>query len=71
MGLKKYIFYTNEGFTEDTNHDDTENCQILGWANGINSNVAFENFKEENKFLNSRFNKILCQELFSEKVYYF
>ena len=69
--IRKYIFYTNDGFTQDLSRNEIENCQVLGWANGKNPNDAFENFKKENEFLNSRFNEILCQELFSEKVYNF
>jgi len=32
--MKIYIFYTPEGFTEDENGNDTDNCQILDWQNG-------------------------------------
>lgn len=67
--MKKYIFYTKEGFTEDANLKQTENCQILDWQNGRNAKEAFENFKKENS--NIQFKEICCQELASEKIYYF
>ncbi|MEW6526071.1 MAG: hypothetical protein AB1444_05315 [Spirochaetota bacterium] len=46
--MKTYIFYTSEGFTQDSNFEQTENCQILDWQKGNNEKEAFENFKKEN-----------------------
>jgi len=46
--MRTYIFYTTEGFTEDNNLNQTENCQILDWQKGNNEKEAFENFKKEN-----------------------
>lgn len=46
--MKKYIFYTSEGFTEDNNLEQSENCQVLGWQEGKNEKEAFESFKREN-----------------------
>lgn len=66
--MKKYIFYTSEGFTEDYKFRQTENCQILGWQEGKDEKEAFENFKKEN--LNLKFKEICCQELVDGKVYY-
>lgn len=67
--MKKYIFYTSEGFVEDNNFEQIENCQILGWEEGENEKEAFENFKKEN--LNTEFKETYCQELVNGKVYYF
>ena len=67
--MKKYIFYTSEGFSEDNNLKQTENCQILDWQEGRNEKEAFENFKKENPEI--KFKEILCQELADTKVYYF
>jgi len=67
--MKTYIFYTSEGFTADNNFEQTENCQILDWQKGKNQIEAFEKFKKENKKI--PFKNIKCQELASEKVYYF
>ena len=67
--IRKYIFYTNNGFTQDLSRNEIENCQVLGWANGKNPNNAFENFKKENPNLD--FENICCQELANEKVFYF
>ncbi len=65
--MKKYIFYTLDGFTENKNGQNIENCQILGWQNGKNEKEAFNNFKKEN----SNIENICCQELANEKIYYF
>lgn len=70
--MKKYIFYTANGFTQDLNGSEIENCQILGWSDGINPDNAFNNFKKENRFVkNFNFDDILCQELSSEKTHSF
>ena len=53
------------------NNNQTENCQILGWANGINPDDAFEKLKIEINFENINFDKVSCQELQSGKNYYF
>ncbi len=67
--MKIYIFYTSDGSTKDLNNEDTENCQILGWQNGVDEKDAFKNLKEENPNLD--FENICCQELASEKFFYF
>lgn len=67
--MKKYIFYTSEGFMEDNNLEQVNNCQILDWQEGKNEKEAFVNFKKENP--NIKFKEVCCQELASEKVYYF
>lgn len=74
--MKKYIFYTTEGFTFQPNSEsdmpDVENCQILGWGKGNTSEEAFNDFKKENKLLEkSSFDEVICQELKSDKVFYF
>lgn len=70
--MRLFIFYTNEGFTEDNQHRLTENCQILGWSKGKTSEEAFKNLIKENKYLEEvNFNEIMCQELANERVHYF
>lgn len=32
--MSEYIFYTTEGFTQDPNENNIENCQVLGRAFG-------------------------------------
>ncbi len=67
--MKKYIFYTSDGFTKNQSNNDVENCQILGWQKGRSEKEAFENFKKENPNLDLE--NICCQELANEKVFYF
>ncbi len=70
--LKKYIFYTTEGFTQDLKNNDVENCQIIDWIEGKSPKNAFQNLKKENQFLKQvNFDNIMCQELLSNKVYNF
>jgi len=69
--MKQFIFYTNEGFTEDNQNNPTENCQILGWGKGENSQEAFKNLVKENTYLKEMdFNEVMCQELVDEKIEY-
>ena len=67
--MKKYIFYTIDGFTKDNNLKQKENCQILDWQSGKDEKEAFKKFRKENP--NIGFKNIRCQELVSNKVYYF
>ena len=70
--MKIFIFYTNEGFTEDKHNRLTENCQILGWSEGKTAEEAFEKLLQENEYVKEwNFDNIMCQELVSDKIYYF
>ncbi|MFA5248646.1 MAG: hypothetical protein WC415_05570 [Patescibacteria group bacterium] len=74
--IRNYIFYTTEGFTflpnSKSDVPDVENCQVLGWGNGINAKDAFNDFKKQNRWLkSSKFNEVICAELKDEKTYNF
>jgi hypothetical protein len=49
--MKNFIFFTNEGFTQDPNHKEISNMQILGDASGQNILEAFKNFKQNQSYL--------------------
>mgnify|MGYP006924773943 CR=1 FL=1 len=49
--MSEYIFYTTEGFTQDPNGNDVENCQVLGRAFGKNENDARCNLLKENPWI--------------------
>lgn len=49
--MKQFLFYTDDGFTQDNDGKDIENSQILGWGSGIELNSAMENFKKNHKYL--------------------
>ncbi len=51
MLMKNYLFYTQDGFTYDNSHNQTNNMQLLGSARGKDLNEAFENFKENQSYL--------------------
>lgn len=70
--MKKYIFYTSEGLTQTPDNDDIENCQVIDWAKGKNSEEAFRNMKNESKHLKETdFDEVMCQELVNNKVFHF
>jgi hypothetical protein len=73
---RNYIFYTTEGFTylpgSRCDMPDVENCQVLGWGNGMNAKDALSDFKKQNRWLkSSKFNEVICAELKDEKTYNF
>lgn len=49
--MAEYIFYTTEGFTQDPEGDDVENCQLIGRAFGNNENEAKNNLLKENLWI--------------------
>lgn len=50
--MNEYIFYTTEGFTQDPNGNDIENCQVLGRAFGNNKDEAQDNLLRDNPWIN-------------------
>ena len=49
--MKEYIFFTTDGFTQDQNHKEIHNMQILGSAEGSDILEAFRNFKIAHSYL--------------------
>ena len=49
--MKSYIFFTDEGYTQDSNNKEISNMQILGSADGKDTVEAFKNFKEDHSYL--------------------
>ncbi len=49
--MKEYIIYTTEGFTQDPNGNDIENCQMLGIAKGKDKMEAKVNLIKENPWI--------------------
>lgn len=49
--MKSFIFFTSEGYTQDPNHKDISNMQILGDATGKDILEAFHNFKQNQPYL--------------------
>lgn len=72
MDLKHYIFITTEGyaFKPESNlaEPDVENCQVLGFCDGINKDEAFNNFlKDYNYVKDLGFNEVICYEISQNK----
>ena len=64
--MKKYIFYTTEGFTQAPDGEDIENCQLLGCAYGQDKQEAMDNLLTENPWIKERGfepRKAICAEL--------
>ena len=51
LTMAEYIFYTTEGFTQDPEGEDIENCQLIGRAFGDNKNEARNNLLKENPWI--------------------
>ena len=64
--MKEYIFYTAEGYTQDPNGDDVENCQLMGGAWGDDSHEALQNLLLKNRWIEEHgFDpyEFICREL--------
>lgn len=67
--MKKYIFYTNDGFSQDKNLQNTENCQILGLSQGENVKHAYDNLIKENDYiLSHNYENIMAYEINGELI---
>lgn len=65
--MRNFIFYTSDGFTEDTERQEVDNCQVLGFGKGFNLNAAFLDFKNENSWLQDyNFEEVIAQEIIGE-----
>ncbi len=61
--MRSYMFITNEGFTQDCNHKEIPNMQLLGVADGKDVNEAFYYFKQEHDYLkNFAFKDVIALE---------
>ena len=69
--MSKYIFLTNEGYTDQPNSEsiepDCENAQMLGKVEGKNQEEAFENLLIKYPYLkDSNFEEVYCYQLDDE-----
>lgn len=66
--MNSYIFITSEGYTYQQGSEavepDIENCQVIGFAQGLSEEQAFENMVKENAYLmESTFDELICFQL--------
>ena len=66
--MKNYIFLTSEGYTYQQNSEssesDIDNLQVIGFSEGNNSQMAFENLIKNNEYLlKTKFDEIFCYKL--------
>jgi hypothetical protein len=63
--MKSYIFITTEGYTFQpgsvSSEPDIENCQVIGFAQGMDAQNAFENLVRENAYLlETSLDELIC-----------
>lgn len=68
MEMKSFIFITTEGYTYQPSSEsiepDIDNCQVIGFAKGIDMDDAFKNLLSENRYLlKTPFDEIVGYEL--------
>ena len=68
MKMKKYIFFTTEGYTFQPNslssEPDIENLQVIGFSSGSNQEEAYNNLIKTNDYLlETNFQKTFCYQL--------
>ncbi len=66
--MKSFIFITEEGSTYQPDsylgEPDIDNCQVIGFAQGIDERDAFTNIVKENEYLlETTFDEVICMEL--------
>lgn len=67
--MKKYLFYTTDGFTQDASLQETENCQLLGIGLGNNIEQAFDDFLNENDYIHQQdYEKIMAYEVIGNPI---
>lgn len=70
--MKYYIFLASDGITKTPKDKCIDNLQVLGISRGDSKAAAFDNFINENSFLNnSGFNEIISMELKNDKQSFF
>ena len=67
--MKKYLFYTTDGFTQDASLKETENCQLLGIGLCNNIEQAFDDFLNENDYIHQQdYEKIMAYEVIGNPI---
>ena len=66
--MRSFIFITSEGDTyqpiNKSSEPDIENCQVIGFAEGVDNLNAFENLLRNNPNLyDTTFDEVICLEL--------
>lgn len=67
--MKKYLFYTTDGFTQDFQLRETENCQILGIALGSNIKMAYDKLLKDNNYIvEHNYRHVMAYEVIGEVI---
>lgn len=67
--MKNYLFYTSEGYTYDSLHNEADNMQILGHGVGKNINEAFNHFKQNQSYLSKQaFNNVMAIQTVGDTI---
>lgn len=66
--MENFIFLTDEGYTFQPNSNaetpDIENLQVIGFANGVTADEAYNNLLATHTYLKeTSFNQIFCYKL--------
>ena len=68
--MRRYLFFTNEGFTFDPQMKKARNIQILGDGMGKNVLEAFKNFKHNQSYLTEYgFKAVTALEYIGDMIY--
>lgn len=67
--MKKYIFYTTDGFTQDFQLRETENYQLLGITIGNDVKMAYDTLIKENNFIiDHNYQHIMAYEVIGDVI---
>ncbi len=65
---KKFIVYTDMGYTTDPEGDDVENAQVLGWSEGYTPEHAIACLFDDNPNLEKLHGFVRCGAIAQEVV---
>ena len=67
--MKTYLFYTKEGYTYDNLHNEANNMQILGHADGVDIDEAFNHFKQNQSYISKQaFNNVMAIQTVGDTI---
>jgi len=67
--MKSFIFFTNEGFTQDPKNKEISNMQVLGNGAGDDILEAFKNFKHNQSYLSEfSFTEVIAVEYIGDFI---
>ena len=67
--MKRYVFYTTDGYSQDSKLKETENCQIIGFSQGKDVMEAYDNLLKDNLYIQEfQYESIMANEIIGDTI---